>query len=64
MDARPKNWLNLETLNEEFGIEVRISGKWMHAAEAGKPLIYKTEAERDAKLQAIRANPPENPASR
>jgi len=55
MEARPKNWLDLETLNEEFGIEVKQDGKWLNAAEGGRPLIFKTEAERDSKIAAIRA---------
>lgn len=54
MEARPKNWLNLETLDEEFGIEVNYKGRWLHAAEGGKPLVYKSEADRDAKVAEIR----------
>lgn len=56
MEARPKNWLNIETLNEEFGIEVKHKDRWLNAAEGGKPLIFKTEAERDAKIVAIWRN--------
>lgn len=55
MEARPTNWLNLETLDEEFGIEVLHKDRWLNAAEGGKPLIFKTETERDAKIAAIRA---------
>ena len=55
MEARPKNWLNLESLDEEFGIEVKHKDRWLNAAEGGKPLIFRTEAERDAKIVAIRA---------
>ena len=55
MEARPKNWHNLEMLNDEFGIEVKQDGMWLNAVEGGHPLIFKTEAERDSKIAAIRA---------
>jgi hypothetical protein len=31
--ARVSNWLNIETLTPEFGVEVLIAGTWRHLAE-------------------------------
>lgn len=53
---RPHPWFDSRAVRKMFGIQARIgNGEWMHMSEDGKPLIYDTEAERDAKIKALRA---------
>ena len=52
---RPHPWFNTKTNRKMFGIQARVgSGEWMHMAEDGNPLIYDSEADRDAKILALR----------
>lgn len=54
---RKHAWLNTATGGSMHGIQASIEkGKWMHMAENGTPLIYESEADRDAKLSELRAN--------
>lgn len=54
MITRPTRWIDLKTLKPKFGLEVRLHGKWMGYAENGKPCIYDSEKERDAKRAEVR----------
>lgn len=54
---RKHDWLDTKTNLPKFGIQGKAVGwevRWLHCAEDGKPLIYDTEAERDAKLKELR----------
>jgi hypothetical protein len=53
---RPLPWINLKTGKEMFGIQISVTkGKWQHLAENGKPCVYPTAKERDAKLKELRS---------
>lgn len=54
MRTRPNDWLDTNTLETKYGIDVLHDGKWKHLAEDGKPCIYSTPAERDAKRAEYR----------
>lgn len=54
MITRATKWLDLKSGQPKFGIEVRVHGRWMGLAEDGKPCIFDTAAERDAKRTSIR----------
>jgi hypothetical protein len=59
MKFRKSTWLDTRTKTPAFGIEVRPQPKdhWFNCHENGNPLIYATEAERDAKLSELSATP-------
>lgn len=48
------DWLDTKANKPKHGIDALVSGRWMHCAENGKPLLYDTEEERDAKLRKLR----------
>ena len=54
MNFRKSQWLDTRTFTGVFGIQARMGGPWVHVAENGKPLFFKTESERDAKLAELR----------
>jgi len=57
---RTKNYDWLDTSNGKvlYGIQINLGGgKWMNAAENGKPLLFNTENERDIKRSEIRKRP-------
>lgn len=54
MRTRANDWLDTNTLETKYGIDVLHDGKWKHLAEDGKPCIYSTPAERDAKRAEYR----------
>lgn len=54
MRTREYNWLDMSTRKPLYGIQVLWDGEWLNAAEAGKPLLFDTQAERDAKRAEIR----------
>ena len=54
MKTKVNDWYNPETDEVLYGIDVWHSGEWCHAAEGGKPLLFKTAAERDAKRKEVR----------
>lgn len=52
---RAHPWINIKDGTKRHGIQASIEkGKWMHMAEDGNPLIFDSEAERDAKLKELR----------
>lgn len=54
---RKHPWIDTRSGQKRYGIQASIQkGKWMHMAEDGVALIFDTEAERDAKLMALRKN--------
>lgn len=57
MRYRKHDWFNAKTRTAEYGIQCKPSPQdcWFHCHENGTPLIYKTEAERDAKLADLKA---------
>lgn len=53
---RPHEWINTNTLEPVYSIQVRVGKNgWAHYHEGGKPWFYKTAEERDAKLKELRA---------
>lgn len=59
---RRHDWYDAKARVPKFGIQGKprdpFAG-WMHCCEGGKPLIFDTEQERDAKLKELRrANRP------
>lgn len=53
MRTRMHQWLDMKRMKPAFGIQVWHKGRWLHAHEDGKPLIFKTEAACDAKRAAL-----------
>lgn len=64
MRTKTNDWGNPETGEILYGIDIWAktrrapTGEWCHAAEDGKPLLFKTPEERDAKRQELRRRPP------
>lgn len=56
MKLRPHTFFDLDTLSPVYGVQVQRQprGPWLNAAAGGKPLLYRNEADRDAKLQQLR----------
>jgi hypothetical protein len=54
MRTTPCTWFDTKGGGIKHGFMVRVDGKWMHAAENGKPCIYETEKERDKKRAQFR----------
>lgn len=40
MRTRPNDWIDTNTFETKYGIDVLHEGKWKHLAEDGKPCIY------------------------
>lgn len=55
MRTREADWFNTETMETMYGFQVYHDGKWRHVAENGKPQIFATAAERDAKRREYQA---------
>lgn len=51
---KPSTWIDKETLEPVYGIKINHEGKWMNACEGSNPLLYKTEADRDDKIQKMK----------
>ncbi len=47
-------YLNLETLQPEYGVRVFVAGRWHNAARGGKPFIVKDVAEAEAMRKTLR----------
>lgn len=54
MRTAPTTWLDTITLQSKYGLKVFHDGKWKNLAENGKPCIYDTTVERDAKRAEYR----------
>lgn len=60
MRTKANNWGNIDTGQIVYGIDVWAKterapmGEWCHAAENGKPLVFTTEAAREAKRKEVR----------
>lgn len=56
MKFRKHNWFDTKNQVEKYGIQAKhpLSGQWCHCHEDGKPLIYDTIAERNAKITELR----------
>lgn len=54
MRTRISNWIDMKTRKPAFGFQVYHDGRWMNAAEDGKPCIYTSEAKRDKKQAEFR----------
>lgn len=54
MRTKINNWFNPTTGEILYGIDVLHERLWCHAMENGKPLMFKTKAERDAKRAEVR----------
>jgi hypothetical protein len=58
MRFKKTTWLNTKTNKPEYGIKIKYSNlQYLNVAENGKPLIFKTEKERDAKIAEIKKDP-------
>jgi len=55
--TREADWLDTKSMKTLFGIQVRVRSRWCYAHSDGKPLIYATKAERDAKRAELRRQP-------
>lgn len=53
MKTRPIQSWDIRTGKPKYGIQVRIDGKWLNAAEGDKPLLFDTEIARDAKRKDL-----------
>lgn len=54
---RKHDWLDTKTNTPKYGIQAKAVDwevRWLHCAEDGKPLLYDTPEERDAKLKELR----------
>lgn len=59
MVYRKHDWLDTKTMQPMHGIQAKSVGfeaRWFYCAEKGKPLLFKTEEERNAKLKELRAS--------
>lgn len=54
MKVRPSQWLNQETMQPMFGIEVHYMGQWINASQNGTPLLFADINARDAKMAEIK----------
>ena len=54
MRTRKNDWFNSQTRIPSYGFQVFSCGRWLNAAENGKPCIYATEAERNNKQAEFR----------
>jgi len=57
MKTQATQWFNTKTMKPVYGIKVKHEGKWLNAAENGKPLLFDSEEERDRKRKEIRNRP-------
>ena len=59
LQYRPSTWFDTTKHAPVFGIEAQEgSSDWLNLAEGGKPLIYDSEEERDAKLRELEQSHP------
>lgn len=54
MKYRKHTWINLDTGDAEYGIQILYGGRWLHCLENNKPLIFKDESERDVKIKELK----------
>lgn len=58
MKLKGSTWLNSKSDSTEYGIKIKIEGKWVNLCRGSNPLIFQTPEERDkemAQIEAIRA---------
>jgi len=53
--TRRYEWLHTQTGEIMYGIQVRLGGVWYNAMQNNEPLLFDTPEDRNAKLNAIRA---------
>lgn len=52
---RRHTWFDTKAFKPVYGIQARATdGRWRHCCEGSSPLLFDTESERDAKLEALR----------
>lgn len=56
MKIRPCDWINTETLEKIFGVQIKVKGKWCHAHKNGTPLFFNTSKERDIEIKRLKLN--------
>ncbi|WP_043767587.1 hypothetical protein [Algiphilus aromaticivorans] len=54
MRTKASDWYAPNTGRTLYGIKVYHEGKWAHAMQDGKPLIFHSELERDEKRRELR----------
>jgi len=56
MKYRKSQWLDANDMSPMYGVQCKPSAEdgWFDCHEAGEPLIYDAEAERDAKLKTLK----------
>ena len=54
--VRPHPWFNIKTMTAHYGIQVSLDGgKWMNVMRDNAPLLFNTEAERNAEMNRLAA---------
>lgn len=54
MKARMCTWVDVEQLQEKYGIEVWHAGRWIKACDGADPMIYDTKVECLTKVKALK----------
>jgi hypothetical protein len=56
MKTRVHDWIDLDTNDPRFGVQVRIdTGKWAHTCQGGKPLLFDTWEEARSAAKSLQA---------
>jgi hypothetical protein len=51
---RVSKWVSPTTLNQKFGVDARVSGKWHHCAEDGVAVLFDSECDAKAKIAELK----------
>ena len=54
MKTKTNDWVDTDTMEVSYGIDVYYNGEWHHAAVEGIPLLFDTKEERDIQRKVIR----------
>lgn len=49
-------WYNFKTDTFQYGVDIKVNGKWAHLCEDNKACIYDTKKEAAAKIKEIYFN--------
>jgi hypothetical protein len=56
-EYRKHTWGNIKSGKAVHGIQGLSNGRWLHCCENGRPLLFDTPEERDAKIRELGARP-------
>lgn len=51
--VRLHEWLNIQTLKVEYGLQILVGKKWHHVAENGVGCIFRNRARAERKMRAL-----------